>query len=74
MLCRSNGDSMKQPETIALWKEMTGRNIFWWEPVGDAGMFRVEDTDGKQWFIMHDKHDIIEWEIIDVRSDQSCDS
>ena len=53
---------------------MTGRNIFWWEPVGDAGMFRVEDTDGKQWFVMHDKHDIIEWEIIDVRSDQSCDS
>jgi hypothetical protein len=42
--------------------------------VGDAGMFRVEDTDCKQWFIMHDKHDIIEWEIIHVRSDQSCDS
>ena len=59
---------MKQPETIRLWKEVSGRNLFWWEPVGDAGMYRVEDTDGKQWFVMGNKQDVIQWEIVDVRT------
>jgi hypothetical protein len=53
---------------------MSGRDLFWWEPVGDAGMYRVEDTDGKQWFVMGDKQDVIEWEIVDVRTHTKSDT
>ncbi len=65
---------MKQPETIRLWKQMSGRDLFWWEPGGDAGMYRVEDTDGKQWFVMGDKQDVIEWEMVDVRTHTKSDT
>jgi hypothetical protein len=59
----------RRPEAIELFIEQSGKKLFWWEPVYDSkSMFRVEDQDGKKWFVMGDKGDIVTWEIVDFSS------
>lgn len=65
---------MKRPQAIDLWSQQSGKKVFWWEPVDkDETMFRVEDTDGEQWFVMQSNGDIIQWRVVNVRSYQQSD-
>ncbi len=60
---------MRRPEAVELLIEQSGNKVFGWEPCyGSKSMFLVEDQDGKKWFVMGDKGDIVTWEIVDFSS------
>lgn len=54
---------MRRPEAVELFIEMSGKNIVWWEPVYESkSMFLVRCSEGKEWFVLGDRGDIITWE------------
>ncbi len=50
---------MRKPETIELWAKLTGKSIFWWEPVyPDNQVFVVCDTQGTEHLVRQNGSDI----------------
>ena len=50
--------STRRPETIELWLELTGKKLFWWEPLGNSGSFVVCDTDATEYVVRQNKGDV----------------
>ena len=49
---------MRKPETIQLWVKLTGKTIFWWEPIGNGHAFVVCDSEGIEHLVRQNGSDI----------------
>ena len=50
--------SVRRPETIELWVQLTGKKLFWWEPLGDSGSFVVCDSEATEYIVRQNNGDI----------------
>ena len=50
--------SVRRPETIELWVQLTGKKLFWWEPLGDSGSFVVCDSEETEYIVRQNNGDI----------------
>ncbi len=50
--------SVRRPETIELWVQLTGKKLFWWEPLGDSGSFVVCDSEATEYIVRQNDGEI----------------
>ena len=50
--------SVRRPETIELWVQLTGKKLFWWEPLGDSDSFVVCDSEATEYIVRQNDGDI----------------
>lgn len=49
---------IRKPETVEMWLELTGKKLFWWEPLGDSGSFAICDSDAIEYIVRQSNGDI----------------
>jgi len=50
--------SIRRPETVELWVKLTGKKLFWWEPIANANSFVVCDTNATEYIVRQNAGDI----------------
>ena len=50
--------SVRRPETIELWVQLTGKKLFWWEPIANTNSFIVCDMEATEYVLRQNNGDI----------------
>jgi len=54
---------VSMPETLRLWKELSGKGVEWWEPLSDDHThLRIKEKDGGVHIVKQNGRDIVSWE------------
>lgn len=50
--------SVRRPEAVELWVQLTGKKLFWWEPIANTNSFIVCDMDATEYVLRQNNGDI----------------